>query len=80
MRGARAVSERRAGVGAANGERQLVDDRVRNVAPVGDAIERRVLVESPHVGDPFDDFAVASKRERPPLSRDRQRRQIDLRR
>ena len=61
---ARGVAERGLGVRAANGERELVDDRVRDAAPVGDAIERGVLVESPHMGDPFDDFAVASNRER----------------
>ena len=64
MRGARCVPERGASVHAADDERQLVDDRVRNAAPVGDAIERRVLVESPHMDDPFDDFAIAPERER----------------
>jgi hypothetical protein len=78
MRGARPIPERGASVRAADRERQGVDDRVRHALPVGDAIQRRVLIESPHVGDPFDDFAVAAERKRPPLSRNRQRRQIDF--
>ncbi len=72
MRGARGVPDRRAAVGAADGGRQLVDDRIRDPAPLGDAIEGRVLVEPPHVDGPFDGLAIAPQRERPPLSSDRQ--------
>jgi hypothetical protein len=49
---------------AADRERQLVDDRIRNAAPVSDAIEGGVLIESSHVDDPFDGFAVAPEHER----------------
>ena len=80
MRCGRAIPDWGASVHMADGERQLVDDRVRNAAPVNDAIERRALVKSPHMDDPFDDFAVVPKRERLSSSRNRQRRQIDLRR
>ena len=77
---ARSVPERGASMHAADRERQLVDDRVRDSLPIGDVIERRVLVESPHVHGPFDDFPVASDRKGLAMSRDGERRQIDLRR
>ena len=67
MRGARCVPERRASVRAADGKRQLVDDRVRYAPVFDDAIERRVLVEPPHMDDPFDDFTVAPERKGLPL-------------
>src|ERR1700722_3491391 len=59
MGGARAVPDRGASVHAADHERQLVDDRVRDALAVGDVIERSVLVESPHVDGPLDDFTIA---------------------
>ena len=46
----------------------------------GDPVERGVLVESAHVDDPFDDLAVSPDRERPAPSRNRRRREINLRR
>ena len=80
MRAPRRIPERRAGMGAADGERQLVDVSSDTRVPRGDPVERRILVEAPHMGDPFDDFALAADRKRLPGSRDRQRRQVDARR
>ena len=80
VRGARRVPQRRAGVGAADRERQLVNDRVRHAVPRDDAVERRILVKSPHVGDPFDDFALAPDLERLACADDGQRRQVNVRR
>jgi hypothetical protein len=45
-----------------------------------DPVERRILVEPPHMDDPLDDFVVAPERKGLPLSGNRQRREIDLRR
>ena len=63
---ARCVPERRAGVGTADRDRQLVDDLVGQAASRRDAVERRILVEAAHVGDPLDDFALAADRIRVP--------------
>ena len=57
-RGSRGVPQRRASVRATDGERHLVDDQVRDAAPVRDPVERGVLVELAHMDDPFDDLAV----------------------
>ena len=65
---------------AADGERELVDGRIRNAVPIGDVIERGVLIESPHVDGPFDNFAVASDCKGLALPDNRERRQVDVRR
>jgi hypothetical protein len=78
MRGARCTPERGASVHAADDERQLVDDRVRDALPIRHVVESGVLIESPHVDGPFDDFTVATKREGLPLSDNRERRQVDV--
>ena len=57
MGGARGVAQRRARMGPADRERELVDDRVGDAAALGDAVERRALVEAAHMRDPFDHFA-----------------------
>ena len=62
-RGARPVAQRRARMRAANGLGQPVDERVGKVVPLGDAVERRVLVEPPHMADPLDDLAVSAEPE-----------------
>ena len=64
LRGPRGVSKRRARVRTADGKRQLVDHLVRQGAPRGDLIKRCILVEAPHMGDPFDDVAIAADRKR----------------
>ena len=58
-------------MGVADGERQPVDRLVRQGVPRGDPVERRILVEAPHMSDPFDNFAFAGDRKRLPGSRDR---------
>ena len=74
MRGARCIPERGASVHAADDERQLVDDRIRNAVPMGDVIERRILVESTHVDGPFNNLTVTANRKSLAVADDRQRR------
>jgi len=76
----RRIPQRPSGVRAADSDRQLVDDLVRQSASSGEAVERRILVEPPHVDEPFDDFALAADPKRLPRSGDRRGRQVDARR
>jgi hypothetical protein len=80
MGGARAVPNRGASVKAANDERQLVDDCVRDAVAVGNVIKRRILVESPHVDGPLDDFTVATNRKSLAVADNGKRRQVNIRR
>ena len=80
MRRSRAVPQRGARVGAADRQRQPVDDVVGYALPLGDPVERPALVEPAHVGDPFDDFAGAADGEAVVSAHDRQRLEIDARR
>src|SRR5271154_7144040 len=80
MGGARRIPHRRAGVGAADRQGHLVNDRIRDAFARGDAVERRVLVEPPHVDDPFDDFALAANLERRASARNGKGREVNRRR
>ena len=78
--GGRGVAQWSARMRSPDRERELVDECVRDAAAVGYAIERRVLVEAAHVGDPFDRLAGAADRERLAIAHDRQRVEMISRR
>ena len=77
MSGARPVAPRRARVRAANGLGQPVDERAGKAVPLGDPVERRILVEAPHMAGPLDDLAVSAEPEAAGRHDDRQRAEID---